>query len=228
MYRHQLSSMELRVNKLPIGANYLRCKAFNPTDVNSVIANFYQIGPYSRRTKALLDLLDTISDDPLFDAIRTNEQLAYQYSFDVFTDTDILGYGITAEYIDERIEKFRRELKTIIEKMSNEDFDLKKETRAKSNLNKITSSEFDLVKKENEHLLTITKDQFLEFYDEHYGKNKCKLSIQVIGNALADQVQEQSEMEPDLETHRKQFDQLLTDLVGFKKSLEVYPVTETN
>lgn len=87
--------------------------------------------------------------------------------------------------------------------------------------------------------------QFLEFYTEHCCDNERKISVQVIGNALADVVPKDSEAQletsEDLEERHKHFDHLayvdftkepkgnlITDLMEFKNGLEVYPVTKTN
>lgn len=265
-----MSSIELRATKLPIGANYLRCKSFHPKDANTVIANFYQIGPISYRTQVLIDLLVMVAQEPLFDTLRNKEQLAYDVSFTLRDNFGILGYSIivnsqetkfTAEHVDDRIENFRRELKSIINEMSDDDFNAIKASLGKNKLNEdnklseevqrnwaeITTDEyeFDRPHKEVEHLSAITKDQLLEFYSKYYGENERKLSVQVIGNALANELPDDNEVEfehsDDLETRRMRFDNLsyvdfinqprgnlITDLMAFRNALEVYSVTKTN
>lgn len=230
----------MRATKLPIGnANYLRCKTFHPTDVNTVITNFYQIGPISYRTQVLIDLLVMIAQEPLFDTLRNKEQLAYDVSFSLRYNFGILGYSITVnsqepkfpvDYVDERIENFRCELISIIENMSDDDFDAIKASLAKNKLNEdnklseevqrnwaeITTDEyeFDRPHREVEYLSTITKSQLLEFYLTHYGDNERKLSVQVIGNAqgnepdLSNDAEMELEINEDLETRRKRFDAL--------------------
>lgn len=268
----QLSSIELRATKLPVGASYLRCKTFHPKDVNTVITNFYQIGPISYRTHVLIDLLAMVAHEPIFDKLRNKEQLAYDVSFNLRDNYGILGYSITVnsqepkfavDYVDDRIENFRRELTTTIETMPDDDFEAIKASLSKIKLNEdnklseevqrnwaeITSDEyeFDRPQKEVEYLSTITKPELLEFYRANIGDAERKLSVQIIGNAqekdvdVPNLVETEFEMNEDLETRRKRFDaliyvdfngeakgNLIRDLMEFKKTLEVYPVTKTN
>lgn len=267
-----MNSIELRATKLPIGANYMRCKTYHPKDVNTVITNFYQIGPISYRTHVLIDLLGMIAQEPLFDTLRNKEQLAYDVSFDLRDNFGILGYSITVnsqepkftvDHVDERIENFRNELASIIETMPDDDFNAIKASLAKIKLNEdnklseevqrnwaeITTDEyeFDRPHKEVECLSTITKEQLLEFYRTYYGDNERKLSVQVIGNAQAKEVECSNEVDAefekdeDLETRRMRFDtltyvnfsgkskgNLIQDLGDFKTTLEIHSVTKTN
>lgn len=193
---------------MPVGANYLRCKTCDPKDVNTVITNFYQIGPISYRTHVLIDLLVMIAQEPLFDTLRNKEQLAYDVSIDLRDNYGILGYSITVnsqesknsvDHVDDRIENFRRELVTIITDMSDEYFESIKASLAKIKMtedNKLSEEvqrnwaeittdeyEFDRPQKEVDHLSTVTKKQLLEFYKITCGDAERKLSVQVIGNA---------------------------------------------
>lgn len=268
----QLSSIDLRTTKVPLGASYLRCKTFHPKDVNTVITNFYQIGPISYRTHIMIDLLTMIAQEPLFDTLRNKEQLAYDVAFSLRDNFGILGYSITVnsqeskfsvDHVDDRIENFCRELPGNIEAMPDDHFNAIKVSLSKIKLHEdnklseevvrnwaeITSDEyeFDRNQKEVDCLATITKEQLLEFYRNHSGDNERKLSVQVIGNALenANDSQHEGETEfgstEDLEAHRKRFDTItyvnfngkpkghfIEDLMKFKDSLEVYPVTRTN
>lgn len=204
---------------MPIGVNYLRCKTFHPKDVNTVITNFYQIGPISYRTQTLIELLVMVAQEPLFDTLRSKEQLAYDVSFSLRDNFGILGYCITvnsqetkftADHVDKRIENFRQELISTIEQMSDDDFDAIKVSMAKNKLNEdnklseevqrnwaeITTDEyeFDRVHKEVEYLSTITKVQLLDFYRTHCDvENERKLSVQVIGNSHDDKIDPSSD-----------------------------------
>lgn len=160
-----------------------------------------------------------VAQEPLFDTLRNKEQLAYDVSFSLRDNFGILGYCITvnsqetkftADHVDERIENFRRELISIIDQMSENDFDAIKISLAKNKLNEdnklgeevqrnwaeITTDEyeFDRVHKEVEYLSTISKAQLLEFYRTHCDlENQRKLSVQVIGNPEADKIDTNSE-----------------------------------
>lgn len=241
-----------------------------------MITNFYQIGPASYRSQVLIELLIVIAQEPLFDILRNKEQLGYDISCLVNDNYGILGYSITvnsqetkysSEYVEQRIENFRRTLISFIESMPDEDFNATKISLAKMKLNEdtklseevhrnwneitIDEYEFDRQYKEVEHLIKITKADLLEFYRMHYGENERKLSIQVIGNKIAANIENENENEidvvfspndgTDIETQRKRFDalsfvdfeqsinnNLIKDLVAFKNTLEIHPLTRTN
>lgn len=211
-----------------------------------------------------------MAQEPLFDTLRSKEQLAYDVSINIQDNYGIMGYSITVnsqepkfavDYVDKRIESFREDLIKTIQSMPEKDFEAMKASLIKVKLNEdnklseevtrnwaeVTSDEyeFDRPHKEVEQLERITKDQLLEFYQLHRGNSECKLSIQVIGNALNidDQIDENDDFEKneDLDTRRKRFDtltfvpfngdengHLITNLMEFKNTLDVYPVTKTN
>lgn len=198
-------------NELPIGAHYVRVKNFNSKDASSTIKNFYQIGPKLFDTNTLfyiLDILELIAKEPVYDMLRNKEQLAYYVSFDLYTAHGHVGYTIivnsqetrfSADYVDERIENVRRELLTIIERMSLDDFEIFKNTLAKSKWidyeNRVKGFQFNWSPDEEilqgllgpiRSILKITKAQLLEFYRTHLdAANQRKFSVQVIGNANA-------------------------------------------
>lgn len=259
--------IEIHTFKLPIGSNYLRCQSFNPKDENTLTMNYYQIGPLSYRTMALIDLLALIVHEPLFNKLRTNEQLAYDVSINKHLLYGIVGYSIklhsqetkfSAEYVDERIENFRHEILSLIENMSEKDFNEIKASIVKNKLsedNKLSEEvnrnwseidsnyyDFNRFEKDVEALSTITKNHVLEFYRNHYGENQRKLSVQVIGHVKPIEHHEnQVDSNEDLETRRRRFDSLtyvnftgppkgnsITDFMQFRNSLEVYPLSDPN
>lgn len=243
----------------------MRCKNLNEEDVNSAIVNVYQIGPYSYESQVLLDLLEIVANVPLFHTLRTVEQLSYTVMFTSNESENILHYEIrvasqeskfTAEYVDERIENFRRNLVKIIGNLSADDFDTAKmalarkklkepidlDEEARQNWTEISKNryEFDRRCKEVECLSTVTKERLLEFYRAHYGENERKLSIQVIGNTK----KSDNAKEMDVGTQPKTDDDddglsyvafngeskgyLIEDFMKFKSSLDTYPIKELN
>lgn len=255
--------MQVKINKLPIGANYLRCRNFSPTDINTAVTNLYQIGPISHRKKVLVAMLIMIGQEPLFNTLRTVEQLAYDVSFSIHKTYGILGYNInvnsrqtkfSAEHVDERIENFRQSLQTIIENISDENFNVIKTSLVKNMLskdNKLTEEavrnwneiingeyEFDRRVKEVECLSMITKNDLLEFCRLHHGENERKLSVQIIGNGNAN-VPNESGRSADSDSQPQHFDSLqhvefngalkgnlITDFMAFKNNLDIFPTTK--
>lgn len=176
----------------------------NASDVNTLTCNFYQIGPITIKTNGLIDLLMMIAEEPLFDSLRSKEQLGYDVSCCLHDNHGIIGYSIvvnsqetkfSAEYIDERIEVFRVALLDIIRETSDSEFEQYKESVVKikltedNNLNdevsrnwtEITTNEyaFDRAAKEVECLKNITKLEFLDFYEKHLLEHTKKFSVQV-------------------------------------------------
>lgn len=176
----------------------------NSADINTLTCNYYQIGPITIRTNSLIDLLLMIAEEPLFDSLRSKEQLGYDVSCCLHDNHGILSYSVTvnsqetkfsAEHIDERIEAFRVALLSIIREASDSEFDQYKESIVKikltgdnnlteevcRNWTEITTNEyaFDRAAKEVECLKNITKSEFLDFYEKHLLEHTKKLSVQV-------------------------------------------------
>lgn len=199
--------IESRTCEVPIGSNYVQCNAINEVDQNSVICNFYQIGPSSLRIEAILDLLMMFVDEPLFDTLRTKEQLGYDVSASVRVNSGIAGYSITvqcqemkfsAEYVEKRMEAFRMQMMTILNDVNQEEFEHVRESLIKikqvidaslaeefnRNWGEITCEEyiFDRRKLEVDILKILTKQDLIDFLLENEHKNFRKLSVQVIGH----------------------------------------------
>lgn len=159
-----------------------------------------------------------IAQEPLFDVLRSKEQLGYDVSCEVREIHGILGYTIKinsqedkfcVEYIDDRIENFRQVLITIIEKITDEIFQQFKVSLAKSKLTEdnelkievtrnwteITSGDyaFDWIEREVEILKTLTRTELLDYYLKYLNESNRKLSTQIIGNPNASQQNEGDE-----------------------------------
>lgn len=144
-----------------------------------------------------------IAEEPVFNTLRSKEQLGYDVSCGLRDNYGILGYSImvnsqenkfSAEYVEERIEAFRSELLNIIRRTKENEFRQYKESLAKIKLNddnslkdevnrhwsEIITNEyaFDRSVRDVECLNTITKTEFLDFFEKHFHNTK-KLSIQV-------------------------------------------------
>lgn len=176
----------------------------NQEDVNTVTINHYQVGPISLKLNCLIDLLMIISEEPLFDVLRSKEQLGYDVSCSIRDNFGLLGYTITinsqedkhgAEYIDERIEAFRFAQVEAMRNMPNADFEQFKNALIKikltddndlkdemcRNWSEIATEEylFGRVDCEVNVLRSITQQEFLDFYNHIYYHNHRKLTIQV-------------------------------------------------
>lgn len=203
----QTKYIENRTVQLPQGSHYIRCNALNDKDVNTVVTNFYQIGPCSVRIESILDLLMMFVEEPLFDSLRTKEQLGYYVASSVRINYGIAGYSITvnsqetkhsAGHVDERIEVFRSKMLQILDEMPQDEYEHVRESLIKikqvvdmslneevsRNWGEITCEEylFDRKRKEVEILKILNKQEIIDFCLNNERTNLRKLSIQVIGN----------------------------------------------
>lgn len=147
-------------------------------------------------------------EEPLFDILRTKEQLGYDVSITIRDNFGILGYSITIhsqedkftyQHIDERIEDFNDRFVQILKEMPEEDFQLVKssllkrkqivDTELKNEVNRnwaeITTEEyiFNRNKLEMEHIDHLSKQHIVDFYNKLVfdNRHRRKLSVQVVG-----------------------------------------------
>lgn len=161
-------------------------------NINSCIEYFIQISDSfdDVRLRVLTDLLGTVIHEPCFNQLRTKEQLGYV----VFSGTRLtrttLGFRIliqserSSEYLEYRIEEFINQFDKFVKKgLTDENFAKfkqalkdKKLTKLK-NLseevskfwNSIISGYYDFQEREKhvEVLESITKDEFIKFYNDY-------------------------------------------------------------
>ncbi|KAH8343533.1 hypothetical protein KR059_012169 [Drosophila kikkawai] len=203
--------VEDRTVQLPLGTNVIRCHALNEQDTNTVITNFYQIGPNTVRVESILDLMMMFVDEPLFDQLRTKEQLGYHVGATVRINYGIAGYSImvnsqetktTAHYAEGRIEAFRTKMLQILRQMPQDDYDHTRDsliklklvadmalsTEVARNWDEIINEDylFDRRRRQVEVLRTLQKSEIIDFLLEADTNNLRKLSVQVIGHRPAD------------------------------------------
>ncbi|XP_034475038.1 nardilysin [Drosophila innubila] len=199
--------VEDRTVQLPQGAHYIRCHALNEQDTNTVITNYYQIGANSVRLECMLDLLMMFVEEPLFDQLRTKEQLGYHVGATVRMNYGIAGYSIvvnsqetntTASHVDKRIEHFRNNMMQMIEDMAEEEYehirdsliklklvaDMALSTEVTRNWSEIINEEymFDRRRQQIEVLRTLEKAEIVAFLLQNELDNLRKVSVQVIGH----------------------------------------------
>jgi len=82
---------------------------------------YWQLGPDSPASRLLADLLEAVLDEPLYDQLRTKEQLGYSVSCGSRWTDGIVGFGISvtskeahpdyvAGRVDDFLRKFRKEV----------------------------------------------------------------------------------------------------------------------
>ncbi|OQR83495.1 nardilysin [Achlya hypogyna] len=83
-----------RIHQLPAAGLTLREASDNAAEVNSVVEWYYQFGNHTVATLALADLLEQMMQEPLFDTLRTKQQLGYEVSCTVRVTHGVLGFGL--------------------------------------------------------------------------------------------------------------------------------------
>lgn len=106
---------EARVMKIPHGNYYCRVASFNLEDPNSVIVNYYQLGPGDVSQHVLVELMINFMEEPCFDTLRTKSQLGYDVNCSNRNTNGIAGFTVsvscsaekfTCTYVDQQIEAF--------------------------------------------------------------------------------------------------------------------------
>ncbi|CAG8782773.1 45453_t:CDS:10 [Gigaspora margarita] len=180
-------------------------------EINSAIEYYVQVGDVQdRELRAKLALIGQISDEPSFDQLRTKEQLGYLVWSMVEEGIGSMAYRIVIQsekdpiYLENRIEDFLTKLQTIIEEMSEENYEkqitslISKKLEKPKNLSEesyrhwyhICSGyyEFNKVEIDVSNIRNITKAELLEFYKTYI--HPCssvykKLSIHLKSKNLA-------------------------------------------
>ncbi|XP_023307917.2 nardilysin-like [Lucilia cuprina] len=200
------SLMDDRGIEIPLGSHKILCRNLNPKDCNTIVANYYQIGPRSLRNECILDLLMMILEAPLYNVLRTQQQLGYSVSCFTHIHHGIMGFYIyvssqetkhPCSYVEERIEASRRDIQDLLEKFSLEDFENFKNSFIKlkeikdvtlyeeveRNWEEIITEDYYFQRKSKsiEILRTLEKHDIVDYWLTNEKKNMRKLSVQVIG-----------------------------------------------
>lgn len=201
------------VSQIPLGEKCLLVESFNKNDSNSITTNYHQIGQFSLKDTALTDIMMQIIEEPLFDILRTKEQLGYHVYCTARDTYGILGFSITVvtqvnkfstQHLDSRINAFLKYSQKLLKEMKQDSWEQIKEDLIKTkeisdvylkeevdrNWNEIVNDDymFDRIKQEIETIKNVTLEELKTWWDRHnqFGtqENYRKISIQVVGNCL--------------------------------------------
>lgn len=218
--------IESRTRKLPVGTNVLYVKSMLANDKNSTVTNYIQLGPCTIRLQCLVEFVEKVIEEPMFDILRTQQQLGYNVGVSIRYNHGISGLSFTIQsqedknpttLVDERIESFvHQHMLTVFEEMTDEQFEsiqtslikLKKmvEVELESEVNRhwaeITSSEyiFNRLELEANMIAQLTKKEVVEFFKSKIiAADARKLSIQIIGSGKDDEKVEVVDQVPKLQ-----------------------------
>lgn len=206
-----------QVLEVPNGEKCCRIESFNKNDSNSIITNYYQAGHFNLKDSVTLELLMMIVEEPLFDILRTKEQLGYNVFCNLRDTFGILGYTITVNaqatksttnFVDERIESFIKSMFTkTLKKMNDKKLNQTKRDLIKMkqiadvvlseevtrNWTEIVSDDymFDRLKQEISVIETLKTADIKQFWEcnNAFGKqtNFKKLSVQIVGHNIKEE-----------------------------------------
>merc|ERR1719354_548015 len=244
---HPEAVTAVRCREILYGCHFLQVDTLNMSDTNTLVTNYYQAGPGGIREHVILELISQIMEEPVFDTLRTREQLGYSVYSQLRNTFGVLGFSITvntqatkytSDHVDERIENF---LKIFLDKHLNENKVLdgikslaKQKVRADvtlgeevdRNWSEIRSREYLFNRYEKEILVLneIKLEDIVEYFTPLLtGKEKCrKLSVHVVGAKEVGELQD-SEMDFKLNLLKIR-EQSIGDVETFKKSLKIHPV----
>ncbi|DBA04210.1 TPA: hypothetical protein N0F65_004318 [Lagenidium giganteum] len=208
-------------------------------DKNTFVEFYYQIGAHNQRWLAYADLLHQLMEEPLFDTLRTKQELGYDVSCTVRITHGVLGFGVmvqssqfAAEHIATCVDRFMIDFEAAIGALSDQHFadhvaaQIQKKLEPDHNLLEATHRiwyeiasgrmEFDIDEKLAEEFKTCTKHEMIEFYRSWILANPKKLVVMVRGkcDAKADDFSagSKNEVAPTV----------VDDIYAYKTTLSVY------
>ncbi|CAG9807971.1 unnamed protein product [Chironomus riparius] len=244
-----------RARKIPKGLpNMMYVKSFLPDDKNSTITNYYQIGRSTIKTQCLIEFIEKLMQEPLFDILRTKEQFGYSVSCSHRVNNGIIGFTITLQVqeekhstisVNERVEKFLNEdFKDILLKLTVDEFEANQ-----SSLIKLKMMEEVEMEHENNRLFSeISSDEYLftrlDFEAEMIGRLKLKevqefyndillkapkLSIQVIGvnEKKVENTNVDNNPKLNLLHVKNDGENIILDINAFKDSMDLFEEWKT-
>ncbi|CAB4070343.1 NRD1 [Lepeophtheirus salmonis] len=228
---------EVCCNEIPIGEKFMRIKGLHPKDNNTVITNYYQYGPGDIKTHALFEILCLAVEEPVFDVLRSKEQLG--------------KIKHKVEYVDERIEAFLNHFNEVeISCMTETRFQELLETLIKMK----KAADVSLEEEMGRHWCEIVSREYVfdrnnqeaQLYENNAFRLKDlkdlmkrlflhkpsvrKLSVQVVGTDLEHEESNANIDECTLQTKKYKIelvaptDKFVTDLESFKNTLKTHPV----
>jgi len=232
------------VINLPSGANLIRdVSVKNKLERNSVFELYFQIeqevGMESTKLKALMDLFDEIVEEPLFNQLRTKEQLGYVVECSPRVTYRAFGFCFIVQsseyspiYLQGRIDNFINGLEELLDKLDDDSFEnyrsglmaklLEKDPSLTYESNRFWNQIvdkryiFDLSKKEAEELTGIHKIDVINWYKMYLQQSspKCRrLAVRVWGCNTDMKAAETSDKSV----------QVIEDVTAFKMSSKFYP-----
>merc|ERR1719348_2401002 len=187
-------------------------------------------------------------EEPVFDTLRTQEQLGYQVSIQLRNTHGVLGISVTVntqatkftpEHVDERIEAFfenfianelteekvAEAVATLVKQKLRADVTLEEEVSR--NWGEVTSNEFlfNRSEKEVEALGKVTLEEVKAVLEPLLKERK--ITVQIVGSSSPDAAQETEDPDTEVEElilNYQAGEKFISEPGAWKKSLETHPL----
>ncbi|EGY14598.1 insulin-degrading enzyme [Verticillium dahliae VdLs.17] len=206
---------------LPPGSNFVYKKTLkDPANVNHCLETVFYVGDKSDwNVRARTLLLDQIAHEPAFDQLRTKEQLGYVVFSGVRSFSTTYGFRFIiqserpCDYLESRIEAFLNHLSTIIDTMSDTEFEGHKRSLIVKRLEKVKNLDqessrhwtqiaseyytFELAQQDAEHIKKLTKADMIEFYRTFVkpgSASRAKVSVHLVAQSSAESDEKMTEL----------------------------------
>ncbi|OMJ83460.1 hypothetical protein SteCoe_15629 [Stentor coeruleus] len=201
----------LKVLKIPKNSPSLyKSTLIEPSETNCAVLSQWQLGPETDNSQATLALIENYLEEPCFNVLRTQEQLgyivwSYPHKIRGIQNISFLVQSSVKcpSYIFTRITAFLEQMKTEIEKISDEEFNTLIESCKKKNFKKDISIKdeynrfkyevdtaaycFDRKKKIKGQLKDIKKEDLALVYDKIFFKDNRRLDLEVLAQKMIDE-----------------------------------------
>lgn len=196
------------INKIPStrAGLLLEAASEHKDEKNTQVEFYFQIGEHNLERLAYADLLEQLMEEPLFDTLRTKQELGYDVSCTVRVTHGIIGFGVMVEsslfdaaYIGYCIDRFLIDFAEAIEMMPDEHFrdhvqaQILKKLEPDHNLMETTHRywheiasgrlDFGIDASLAKELEKCSKKKILKLYRAWILKNPKKLVVHVVGQA---------------------------------------------
>ena len=117
------------VMRIPPSSHSLKCLAKDPTDPNTAVELYFQVGKDNTKDRVMIDLLMEMMEEPLWNQVRTKDQFGYHVSCDSRWTNGVMGMFFqvvtsckSAQETEDRLEKFIDDFRQILVEMKPSDF----------------------------------------------------------------------------------------------------------
>ncbi|PFX29777.1 insulin-degrading enzyme-like [Stylophora pistillata] len=239
--------------QLPDGCSYL-FEVHNEVHNNSSLEIYYQCDLQATKSNVLLELFCQVISEPCFNTLRTQEQLGYIVFSGIRRCNGAQGLRVLIQsekepsLLDSRVENFLQGIEEYIKTMSEEEYKNHIEALAVKRMDKPKklSSEcmkhwkeilsrqynFDRDNIEVGFLMTVTKEDVLEFYRDllaFKAPRRHKLAVHILSKTMTKNANDESKIEDNENEKTEDSDSsptltVIDDITAFKSGLPLFPL----